>query len=147
MIQVSIYGRLGADPVERETRNGKATVTASLAVNAERTDASEETVWISLAASGRAAEALARHVKDDLLAALETATEGARNDTLNRASFNLAQFVKASALPEDWTREQLEAHDIGADMRGRLERYARLDPAFVQALGADHSPPPPIHEV
>ncbi len=28
----------------------------------------------------------------------------------------------------------------------RLERYARLDPAFVQALGADPSQPAPIHE-
>ncbi len=70
MIQASIYGRLGADPVERETRNGKAMVTASLAVNAGRPDADEETVWISLAAFGRAGKALARHAKGDLVAAM-----------------------------------------------------------------------------
>ncbi len=72
MIQASIYGRLGADPVERETRNGKAMVTASLAVNAGRPDADEETVWISLAAFGRAGKALARHTKGDLIAAMGT---------------------------------------------------------------------------
>ncbi len=70
MIRASIYGRLGADPVERETRNGKAMVTVSLAVSAGRPDADEETVWFSLAAFGRAAETLARHAKGDLLAAM-----------------------------------------------------------------------------
>ncbi len=70
MITASIYGRLGADPVERETRNGKAMVTVSLAVSAGRPDADEETVWFSLAAFGRAAETLARHAKGDLLAAM-----------------------------------------------------------------------------
>ncbi len=70
MIRASIYGRLGADPVERQTRNGKAMVTASLAVSAGRPDADEETVWFSLAAFGRAAETLARHAKGDLLAAM-----------------------------------------------------------------------------
>ena len=43
MIRASIYGRLGADPVERETRNGKEMVTVSLAVNAGRPDVVEET--------------------------------------------------------------------------------------------------------
>ena len=70
MIRASVYGRLGADPVERETRNGKVMITVSLAVSAGRPDAGEETVWISLAAFGRAGETLARHVKGDLLAAI-----------------------------------------------------------------------------
>ena len=70
MIQASIYGRLGADPVERETRNGKTMVTASLAVNAGRPDVGPETVWVSLAAFGRAAEALARHAKGELIAVM-----------------------------------------------------------------------------
>ena len=70
MIRASIHGRLGGDPVERQIRNSKTMVTVSLAVNAGRPDASEETVWISLAAFGRAAEALLRHAKSDLLAAM-----------------------------------------------------------------------------
>ncbi len=45
MIRASIYGRLGADPVERTTRNGKEMVTASLAVNAGRPDVGEDRVW------------------------------------------------------------------------------------------------------
>lgn len=70
MIQASIYGRLGADPVERQTQGGKAMVTVSIAVNAGRADAAEETAWISVAAFGRNASALARHQKGDLLAAM-----------------------------------------------------------------------------
>lgn len=44
--------------------------TASMAVDASRPDADEETVWISLAAFGKTGEALLRHAKGDLLAAM-----------------------------------------------------------------------------
>ena len=47
----------------------------------------------------------------------------------------------------EFCRELAEAHDIGADMQRRLAKYARLDPALIRALGADHFPPPPLHEV
>ena len=70
MIRASIYGRIGGDPVERTTRNDKVMVTTSIAVNAARNSAEQETVWISLAAFGRAAEVLARHQKGDLLATM-----------------------------------------------------------------------------
>ena len=70
MIRAALYGRLGADPVERETRNGKAMVTASLAVSAGRPDADEETQWFNLIAFGRAAKDLARHTKGDLVACM-----------------------------------------------------------------------------
>ncbi len=70
MITASVYGRLGADPVERQTKNGSLMVTGSLAVSAGRPDAGEETVWFSLAAFGRTAETSARHAKGDLLAAM-----------------------------------------------------------------------------
>ena len=70
MIQASIYGRLGGDPVERKTGSGKAMVCASLAVNAGRGDGGEVTVWISLVAFGNTASALVRHHKGDLIAAM-----------------------------------------------------------------------------
>ncbi len=63
------------------------------------------------------------------LTELETATEGTRNDALNHASFNLAQFVKAGALPEDWTREQLEARAIQIGLPA-LEARRTIDSAF-----------------
>ena len=47
----------------------------------------------------------------------------------------------------EFCRELAEAHDIGADMQRRLEKYARLDPVFVQALGGDCFASPPIYKV
>ncbi len=70
MIRASIYGRIGADPVERETRTGKMMVTCSLAVSAGRPDAGEETQWFNLIAFGRAATDLMRHAKGDLVACM-----------------------------------------------------------------------------
>ena len=75
MIRASIYGRVGADPIERTTRNGKAMVTASLAVSAGRPDADEETQWFNLIAFGRAAKDLARHAKGDLIGCMGPLTK------------------------------------------------------------------------
>ena len=63
------------------------------------------------------------------LTALSAAKEGSRNDALNRASFNLAGFVKAGALPEDWTRGRLEAHAVGAGL-SVIEARQTIESAF-----------------
>ena len=63
------------------------------------------------------------------LAELSAAQEGTRNDALNRAAFNLAQLVKAGALPEDWARGQLEARAVGAGL-SVLEARGTIDSAF-----------------
>ena len=60
---------------------------------------------------------------------LVAAQEGTRNDALNRATFNLAGFVKAGALPEDWARAQLEAHAVGAGL-SIVEARRTIDSAF-----------------
>ncbi len=70
MIKAAVYGRLGADPVERKTHNGKDTATASLAVNVARHDEDEDTLWVSVAAFGKSADVLLRHVKGDVVAVM-----------------------------------------------------------------------------
>lgn len=70
MIEVAVYGRLGADPVERETKNGSAMATSSLAVNAARHGDDEITEWFSIVAFGTQAETLLRHGKGDLIAVM-----------------------------------------------------------------------------
>ena len=60
---------------------------------------------------------------------LATAREGTRNHQLNSAAFKLAQFVKAGALPEDWTRGQLEARAVEAGLPA-LEARRTIDSAF-----------------
>ena len=68
MIKASLYGRLGADPIERQTRNGGTMATANIAVNAGRDG--DETQWFSLVAFGKTGDSLMRHAKGDLLAAM-----------------------------------------------------------------------------
>lgn len=70
MIRASIYGRLGADPIERQTRNGKAMATANLAVNAGRPDQDDITEWFNLISFGKVAETLMRHFKGDLISVM-----------------------------------------------------------------------------
>ena len=67
---LAVYGRLGSDPREHETRKGGAMATASLAVNVpDRSQGAEdgatETLWLRVTAFGRVAESLARHAKGD----------------------------------------------------------------------------------
>ncbi len=117
MIRASVYGRLGADPVERETRNGKAMVTVSLAVSAGRPDADEETVWFSLAAFGRTAETLARHAKGDLLAAMgplhRTRFTGRDGQEREGWSLNVEAIVSARTVRPSGGRKRTEAAKVG----------------------------------
>ena len=91
MIRASIYGRLGADPVERQTKNAKVMVTVPLAVSAGRPDADEETQWFNLIAFGRAATDLMRQVKGDLVACMGTLTKNryTARDGQERESWSL----------------------------------------------------------
>ncbi len=113
MIRASVYGRLGADPVERQTRNGKAMVTVSLAVSAGRPDADEETVWFSLAAFGRTAETLARHAKGDLLAAMgplhRTRFTGRDGQERQGWSLTVESVVSARTVRPGGARKRAEA--------------------------------------
>ena len=60
---------------------------------------------------------------------LESAPEGTRNHALNRASFSLAGFVKAGALPEAWARGQLEERAIRIGLPV-IEARGTIDSAF-----------------
>ena len=67
---LAVYGRLGTDPREHETRKGGAMATASLAVDVpDRTQGAEEgataTLWLRVTAFGRVASDLAQHAKGD----------------------------------------------------------------------------------
>jgi single-strand DNA-binding protein len=74
MIRAAINGRLGNDPVTRDTSTGKAMVTASVAVNVAKPNEDAVTEWISIAAFGSVSEMLARHAKGDVVMAMGTLT-------------------------------------------------------------------------
>ncbi|MCZ6885363.1 MAG: bifunctional DNA primase/polymerase [Alphaproteobacteria bacterium] len=70
------------------------------------------------------------------LTELENAAKGTRNDALNRAAFNLAQFVKAGALPAGWVQEQLETRAIGLGLPV-IEARGTINSAFRAAQARD----------
>ncbi len=113
MIRVSAYGRIGADPVERETRTGKMMVTCSLAVSAGRPDAGEETQWFNLVAFGRAGEDLMRHVKGDLIGCMGGLTKNhytARDGQEREGwSLNVESIVSARTVRPGGGRKRAEA--------------------------------------
>lgn len=75
MIRAVIHGRLGGDPVQRETRGGKQMTTVSIAVDAGRTGEDSITEWIGVVAFGAASESLSRHVKGDLVTVMGVLTK------------------------------------------------------------------------
>lgn len=64
--QIAAYGRLGADPMQRQSQSGKAWATASLAVTLAE-DGDSQAQWFGVVAFGRTAETLCRHAKGDLI--------------------------------------------------------------------------------
>jgi single-strand DNA-binding protein len=67
MIRAAIHGRLGADPVPRETRTGKPMTTVSVAVDVSKPGDDPVTEWIGVVAFGLTGEALAQHARGDLI--------------------------------------------------------------------------------
>jgi single-strand DNA-binding protein len=64
----ALYGRLGADPVQRTSQAGKPWATATLAVDlGSGEDHDSPPQWFGVVAFGRAAEQLCRLSKGDLL--------------------------------------------------------------------------------
>jgi len=63
---LAAYGRIGADPVQRQSQAGKSWTTATIAVRLAEGEESEP-LWLQVVAFGRTAETLARHSKGDLV--------------------------------------------------------------------------------
>lgn len=113
-IYASVHGRAGNDPVRSTTASGKAMTRVSIAVNAAGFNAeTEETVWISVLAFGRAAEDLARTAKSQMVTAQGKLTRGrfTGKDGQERESWSLiadAILVAASSRPPGKPRSQGE---------------------------------------
>jgi single-strand DNA-binding protein len=99
MIRASIHGRLGNDPVQRETRGGKGMATASLAVDAGQAGKEAVTEWISIVAFGALGEALMRCTKGDVPTALGVMTKSSfvGRDGQSRSSWSLLAEAVLSA--------------------------------------------------
>ena len=67
MMQVAVYGRLGADPKPIKTKTGKAMTAASMAIELSDRNGESATEWLGVVAFGRVAETLLRHARGDLV--------------------------------------------------------------------------------
>ena len=105
MIQASIHGRAGADPVSGETKTGKTMCRVNVAVDVTAHGATEpETLWVTVMGFGHAAEALARAGKGETLTAMGKLTRGryVKPDGTERESWTLladAVLTTRSARP------------------------------------------------
>ena len=131
-IVASVYGRLSADPVERQTKTGKPMTTASLAVDAAGKDAAPETLWISVLGFGAASDALLRASKGHCIAVMGRLTRGyyttAAGET--REQWTLIAdnaLVPASARPGGQRRRDGQSQGPGQPARTGAGP-ARLDP-------------------
>lgn len=72
--QISAYGRLVADPQSRTTANGTSMTMGRLAVAlpCHAAEGGEVTFWLGVVAFGKQADALAEHVKGDLVSVAGT---------------------------------------------------------------------------
>jgi single-strand DNA-binding protein len=70
MISAAVYGRLGADPVNRTTASGKEMVTALICVDVARPGEGKDTEWVNIAAFAAVAARLAQHKRGDLVAVM-----------------------------------------------------------------------------
>ncbi|HHZ3239779.1 TPA: single-stranded DNA-binding protein, partial [Escherichia coli] len=67
--QIAAYGRLVDDPQEKQTSKGTPMTLARMAVSLPCSQAQDgqATLWLSVLAFGKQADALARHEKGDLI--------------------------------------------------------------------------------
>lgn len=120
MISASIYGRLGRDPETRQTRNGNDMVTASIAVDVTPFNHEGEavTLWVSLAAFGAQAEALARHGKGDCIGVMGRMTlkPWRDRDGTARETWQLTvDALHSSRTVRPGGRRKREAETVGAE--------------------------------
>jgi single-strand DNA-binding protein len=113
MIRAAIHGRIGSDPVQRETRNGKSMVTASVAVNVAKPTEEAATEWVSLVAFGAVGESLARHAKGDVITAMGPLTKStfAGRDGAERSNWSLlAESVLSARTVNGRPRERRDTN-------------------------------------
>ncbi|EPA9401728.1 single-stranded DNA-binding protein [Escherichia coli] len=65
--QIAAYGRLVDDPQVKQTSKGTAMTLARMAVPCSQAQDGQATLWLSVLAFGKQADALARHEKGDLI--------------------------------------------------------------------------------
>lgn len=105
MIQASVHGRLGQDPVITETKAGKEMCRVSVVCDVTPGNSeTEESLWVSVLAFGKVAETMSRCAKGETLSAMGKLSRGhyIGRDGTERESWSLiadAVVTTRSARP------------------------------------------------
>lgn len=118
MMLSAVYGRLGADPIERRTRDDKTWATASLALDIDQ-EPDAAPLWIGIVAFGRVADDLLRHAKGDLISVAGRVQLNRWNDRRTGERREQLQIVADSLISARTVRPSA----------GRRREGSRLEPA------------------
>lgn len=134
--QMSVYGRLVADPQEKQTQSGKAITTGKMAVTLPAKNG-ERTLWLSLVAFGKQAELLAHHKKGDMISASGNMTANVWTDStgVERESYQ----IMLDALISPRTVRPLSKQGVQAE--NALQRAREQAQTNQQPQGDDNPPP------
>ena len=139
MIRAAIHGHPGGDPVQRETRNGKAMTTVSVAVNVAKPSEDPVIEWIAF---GATAELLAKHAKGDVISAMGplTCSTFTGRDGRERSAWSLG--AEAILSVRRTTRNELpqQPHDTNTSTRARRARSS-ANSLFSTPKGPRHTIP------
>ena len=136
MIRAAIHGRLGGDPIRRETRAGREMVTASAAVDVAKPGEEPVSEWISIVAFGAVAELLAQHAKGDVISAMGSMTRSTftGRDGQERTSWSLlAELVLSARTVRSRARRDTSA--ATRPTRSRRTPARPFSPSLKQSAG------------
>jgi hypothetical protein len=138
MIRASIYGRMVAIPFNAKQKPGSRWSPPPFGVNVAKAGAEPLTEWISIVVFGAVGEALAQHVKGDVISAMGPLTRSTftGRDGQERCCWSLLTEGVLSARPIGRPR----AHTLSAP------RSQRRPPA-VNSLSPGHMPALPDDSV
>lgn len=116
--QISAYGRLVADPQTRTTANGKHMAMARLAVAlpCHTAQNGEATYWLGIIAFGNQADALAKHVKGDIVSvsgSMQLNQWKAQDGTQKEAPQVIADSVISARTSRPGSSRKQASHEHG----------------------------------
>jgi single-strand DNA-binding protein len=139
MIRTVLMGRLGADPIGRESRHGKPMITACIAVNVAKPNEAAVTEWIDLVGFGNVGELLARHVKGDVITVMGSMTKstftGRDGEEKSAWGVLVEALLSVRTVRNDRPRERRETNSSTRPARSRRTPARLFSPSLKQSAG------------
>jgi single-stranded DNA-binding protein len=136
-------GRLGREPIVRETRSGMTMVTTSIAVAVNKPGDPSISQWFNVAAFGKLAELLAEHSKGAVITLSGTVTKSSyvHRDGDERENWNLTvdwiltagEAPARSERPTKSPQQRQPQRSLNRSLYSAAHRSGRVPPSSVMA--------------